>query len=203
MSMLAFLTFKMYSTLKQQLGPNVKPTLATLKDVLSPLVIAFGIFCMYRGRRFVVATPEVDVVNGDGSAATPPDASPTPEIEYLDWTWTFLIGETTVLTSFIINSLEQKPAVIVAMVSIPSALLSLWLRGRFWRYATILGFEGILALLVVLAFPIMEMILESIVEEKMRKVGEKIRAHDVRMKEMLRRTREKAAAGADGGDGGQ
>jgi hypothetical protein len=31
----------------------------------------------------------------------------------------------------------------------------------------------------------MEMILESIVEDKMRKVGEKIRAHDKRMKELL------------------
>ena len=37
----------------------------------------------------------------------------------------------------------------------------------------------------VLIFPIMEMILESIVEEKMRKVGEKIRQHDRRMRELL------------------
>ena len=76
-------------------------------------------------------------------------------------------------------------------------LLSLWLRGRFWRYATLLGFEGVIALLVVLAFPVMEMILESIVEEKMRKVGEKIRAHDARMKEILRRKNERQKGGSD------
>ena len=50
-----------------------------------------------------------------------------------------------------------------------------------------------------MAFPIMEMILESIVEEKMRKVGEKVRMHDERMREVLRRKKERdekaAAAG--------
>lgn len=51
-------------------------------------------------------------------------------------------------------------------------------------------------MLVVLAFPIMEMILESIVEEKMRKVGEKIRAHDVRMKEILRRKKGQQGGGS-------
>ena len=40
----------------------------------------------------------------------------------------------------------------------------------------------------------MEMILESIVEEKMRKVGEKIRAHDRRMKELLRKERDRASS---------
>ena len=40
----------------------------------------------------------------------------------------------------------------------------------------------------------MEMILESIVDEKMRKVGEKIRAHDVRMKELLKRKRQEGGS---------
>ena len=34
-----------------------------------------------------------------------------------------------------------------------------------------------LILVVVIAFPIMEMLLETILNEKLRKVGDKIRAH--------------------------
>jgi hypothetical protein len=37
--------------------------------------------------------------------------------------------------------------------------------------------EALLALFVVLAFPIFEFILESILNEKLKKVGEKVRAH--------------------------
>ena len=36
--------------------------------------------------------------------------------------------------------------------------------------------EAIVAILAVLAFPVMEMIIEEIIKEKMIKVGEKIRA---------------------------
>jgi len=186
--MLTFLTYKLYQTVKTTLGPNAKLTFASLRNALSPLVIAFGIFCMYRGRSFVVDTTSTTADNavvGD-STSTSTETITT----YLDWSWTFWLGETIVMTSFITNSLEQTPRPVLFICIIVSLLLSLWLRGRFWRYATLLGFEGIIALLVVLAFPIMEMILESIVEEKMRKVGEKIRMHDLRMKEMLKRKKE-------------
>jgi len=185
--MLTFLTYKLYQTVKTTLGPGVKLTFASLRNALSPLVIAFGIFCMYRGRSFVVDTTTAadNAVVGD-STSTSTETITT----YLDWSWTFWLGETIVMTSFITNSLEQTPRPVLFICIVLSLLLSLWLRGRFWRYATLLGFEGIIALLVVLAFPIMEMILESIVEEKMRKVGEKIRQHDCRMKEMLKRKKE-------------
>ena len=186
--MLTFLTYKLYQTVKTTLGPDVKLTFASLRNALSPLVIAFGIFCMYRGRSFVVDTSSTTTDNavvGDSTTSTT-EAITT----YLDWSWTFWLGETIVMTSFITNSLEKTPRPVLFICIIVSLLLSLWLRGRFWRYATLLGFEGIIALLVVLTFPIMEMILESIVEEKMRKIGEKIRSHDVRMKEMLKRKKE-------------
>ena len=200
MGLLALLTTKMYKSVKIALGPKAKLTLAVMKDALSPLVIALGIFCMYRGRRFVIATATTaaaagvdNAVVGDSTAAA---ATLTEIIQYADWSWTFLFGETLVMTSFLSNSFENNlPKLFLLAFSTLSLLLSLWLRGRFWRYATILGFEGIIALLVVMAFPIMEMILESIVEEKMRKVGEKIRAHDVRMKEMLRRKKKEQTGG--------
>ncbi|KAL7546871.1 hypothetical protein ACHAWF_010219 [Thalassiosira exigua] len=192
--MLALLSTKMYSALRKQLGPDVKITFSTMKDALSPMVIAFGLFMMYRGRR-ILASPAGDGetdVKAAGDSTAPGDASAEA---YLEWTWTFLFGEALVMTCFFSNSFENRPTALLIPFAVVSTLLSSWLRGRFWRYATLLGFEGVVALLVVLAFPIMEMILESIVEEKMRKVGEKIRAHDERMKRLLRRKREEQGRG--------
>ena len=83
---------------------------------------------------------------------------------------------------FMNNSVEQKSPLIVVVFMTLAFIFSLIMKGRFWRYLTLLGFQAVLALLVVLVFPIMEMVLESIVDEKMRKVGEKIRAHDARMR---------------------
>ena len=191
--MLTFLATKLYKTLKTTLGPNVKVTFELLKNALSPLVIALGIFCMYRGRSFVdtteTTTPADNAIVGDSSTDSTAAATTTT---YLEWSWTFWLGETIVMTSFISNSFEKSSRVLLALFTFISLIFSLWLRGRFWRYATLLGFEGVIALLVVLAFPIMEMILESIVEDKMRKVGEKIRMHDKRMKEILKRKKEQS-----------
>lgn len=172
----------MYATLKTALGPDAKLNLAAMKDVISPMIIALGIFCMYRGRRF----PAVPTDGADADNAAVGDG----ETEYAAWSWTFLAGESLVMTCFFSNSFENgRPRAVLALFAGLSFLLSLWLRGRFWRYATVLGFECVVAVLVVMAFPVMEMVLESIVEEKMRKVGEKIRSHDVRMKELRRRKR--------------
>lgn len=204
--LLTFLTTRMYSSLKKQLGPNVTLTPLILKDVLSPLPIAFGIYCMYRGRRYVeeVYTSPTSGVADNAVAGD----STTQEVEvaeisetYLDWSYTYWLGESIVLAIIITRTFEGAlTRTLLALFSIISLLLTLWLRGRFWRYLTILGFEGIIALLVVLAFPIMEMILESIVEEKMRKVGDKVRVHDERMKEVLRRKKERdEKAAATGG----
>jgi hypothetical protein len=184
MCVLAYISYKIHSTLKATLKEN-KLSLPISKDALSPLAIAFGLFCMYRGRRFAVLVVSAVVENaivGDTTAVE----TATTAVTYLDWSWTFWFGEALVMTMFLMNSFDSKQprAVIVAFV-IVSLLFTLWLRGRFWRYAAILFFEAVIAALCVLVFPIMEMILESIVEDKMRKVGEKIRAHDKRMKELL------------------
>eukprot|EP01082_Thalassiosira_pseudonana_P014215 g12745.t1 g12745 contig7:30220-31221(+) len=63
--LLFFLSTRIYSALKQTLGPKMKMNFTTLKEVYPPLVIALGVFCMYRGRRFldpsaVVAGGSVD-----------------------------------------------------------------------------------------------------------------------------------------------
>ena len=195
MGALSFISYKLYSTARATTGKN-ELTLPMLKDVLSPLAIAFGIFCMYRGRRFVVAAVAAAAVAssvvavdsaivGDGIGAAAAEATTSAATTYLDWSWTFWFGEALVMSLFVSNSFERHTRSLVLVFVALSLLFTLWLRGRFWRYASILLIEAVIAMVCVVIFPIMEMILESIVEEKMRKVGEKIRQHDRRMRELL------------------
>ena len=53
--------------------------------------------------------------------------------------------------------------------------LCLWIRGKFWRYCFLLGVEFVLALVAVIIFPIIEMLVEELMNEKIKKVGEKVR----------------------------
>ena len=196
---LFFLSYKLYTSVKKTLlGSNIQMTWSIAKESLSPIVIALGIYCMYRGRRFAVPTtaitPELTTFAVDTTATASEAAVVAVAITYLEWSWTFWLGETIVMTSFLCNSFEKQTRGLVVGFATLSLLLSLWLRGKFWRYSTLLGLEAFVAILLVIAFPIMEMILESIVEEKMRKVGEKIRAHDKRMKELLRKDRDRASS---------
>lgn len=147
---LAFITIGSMCFLSFRIYGTMKkvPGSVEMRDVISPIVIAVGIMLMNWGR-------------GDD----------------FPWSWAFWLGETTVMTMFMANSLPEKKALIVAGLAVLSMFISLILRGKFWRYMGVLGFEAALALLAVVVFPIMEMILEEIIQEKMRKVGEKIRAH--------------------------
>ena len=77
---------------------------------------------------------------------------------------------------------QQAPTTILNIVLLVIAFfVALILKGRFWRYAIVVGFETILAILTVLIFPIMEMLLEEIINEKLKRVGEKVRAHTKRL----------------------
>lgn len=107
------------------------------------------------------------------------------------WSWTFWFGEALVMTMFAQNSIPVKSTAALGGVASACCVASLLLRGKFWRYASIVGIECGLALIAVLAFPIMELILEEILNEKMRKVGEKIRAHAKRMESYDKKRREK------------
>ena len=121
-----------------------------MTDVLNPLLIALGLIFMKNGRN-----------------------------EDMAWSWVFWLGEALVITLFTLNSLDgtSRGTVIIGGVSVVAGLLALWFRGKFWNYAIIIAFEAFMAIFVALAFPIMEMLLESILNEKLKKVGEKIRAH--------------------------
>lgn len=96
----------------------------------------------------------------------------------------FNFGEWIAMTLFIFSSLPpastfSKPVTtrnLVIICSIPSFILAIIMKGRFYRYVVLIIMEAIVAILAVLAFPVMEMIIEEIIKEKMVRVGEKIRA---------------------------
>jgi len=121
-------------------------------ETLSPLMIGVGLVLMYRGR--------------SGK---------------LEWSQGFWIGEALVLTMFSFNSVPaQRTPAMGILFSAVSFLLTFWLGGKLWRYVTVLGVEALIAIMCALAFPIMELILEQIMMEKLKKVGAKIRLQNER-----------------------
>eukprot|EP00977_Amphora_coffeiformis_P001165 scaffold244_cov172-Amphora_coffeaeformis.AAC.18 len=131
---------------------NGHPT--QMKDMLSPLSIAVGLILMHSGRS-----------------------------ETYDWSWVFWMGETLVIVLFTLNSIEHIPrnAIAIGLLSVSAGLLALWFRGRFWNYTLVIAFIAFMALFVALAFPVMELVLEAVLNEKLKKVGEKIRSHHRQM----------------------
>ena len=118
-----------------------------------------------------------------------------------DLSWTFWFGETLALAWFWVY-FDESSLAFDLLCTVMSSLLSLWLRGRVWRYAILLGIEGVIALLLEFAFPLMEIILENvsryivseialekIVRHRLKRVGEKIRMHDKKIKWMFKRKR--------------
>lgn len=85
-------------------------------------------------------------------------------------------------TMFTYNSLppQESPTMFI-IIGVIMSILTLWLRGDLWKYLTLTALEVILAIMIALLFPIMEMLLEAILNEKLRKVGEKVRAQNARM----------------------
>ena len=131
--------------------------------LFGPICIAAGLVCMYFGRTW-----------------TPTDDAPSD----WQWTWLFWLGEAVVIGMFTYNSIGGSlpgGPVVYGGIAVFSIVMALWIRGRFWTYVSLLVFEGVLILFVIMAFPIMEMILETILNEKLRKVGDKVRAHQKQM----------------------
>ena len=96
----------------------------------------------------------------------------------------YWVGESMVIGMFTYNSVSgtELPSTIplqfiLVVIGIFSSIAALWFRGKFWNYAIVIGLELFLAIFIAMAFPIMEMILEAVLNEKLKKVGEKVRAH--------------------------
>ena len=139
-----------------------------------------------------------------------------------DWSWTLGFGETLAMTTIGLGSgsdleselgsisdlsLDLSPAFdheneFKLLFIIFSPLLSLWLRGRIWGYATLAGILGVIAVSLVECMYIIEIILENIsrcivsemalekiVRHRLKRVGEKIRMQDKKIKWMFKRKR--------------
>lgn len=129
---------------------------STTLEVSSPFLIGIGLIIMYQASSGSWS-------NGDGS---------------LNWLL-YWLGESIVICMFTYNSFATKPTstAVTAGVLIFGILVSLWFRGKFWNYAVVVGLEVFLAIFIAVSFPVFEMILEAILNDKLKKVGDKVRAH--------------------------
>jgi len=104
------------------------------REVAVPLLLCIGVILMYIGRR--------------------------------SYSIVFWLGETVTISMVLNTSLptekSSKP-IAIAIIAFLGAFFSFLLKGRFWRYSILLGIEAGLAVIAVLIFPIMEMILEEII----------------------------------------
>ena len=150
---LAFLSFVAFRIYTMASNPASAAAGASTADMLSPFMIGTGLILMYQ--------------------------SPNSF-------WLFWIGESFVIGMFTVNSLNMvtlynHAAIIYISISIFSLLAALWFRGKFWNYAIVIGLELFLAIFIAVAFPIMEMVLEAILNDKLRKVGDKLRQQHIQM----------------------
>lgn len=156
---LAFLTFIAYQLLSTYLQSGSREDMWLLS---SPVMIGVGLLCMRRA-----ATLSIEK---DGT---------------FTWSYLYWVGETLVLYMFLHNSMTTaswastpaaRTTIRMALVVI-SMLATLWFRGSAWNYAWVIGLEIFVLIFVTLALPVMEMILEAILNEKLKKVGDKVRHH--------------------------
>jgi len=119
-------------------------------ELISPFLIGAGLLIMYKS------------------------SSETGSSGILYW-----LGESLVISMFTYNSVSTTPQqlspIVLGGTVVFSTVAALWFRGKFWNYAVVVTFELFLAIFVAMAFPVMEMVLEAILNEKLKKVGEKVR----------------------------
>jgi len=165
-----------------------KPPLATRFDIANPILIALGMYVMHSARRHAYLQKEEEFA-----------------------TWKFYFAEVMVMTLFILNSLttdKSAPVRPSPMVcggyTAMSVIVCFWIRGRVWRYAILVVMELGCALSAVLVFPLMEMVLEEIMKDKLKKIGEKVRAYATVLEEEVgscERCRMRGEDDDDCGDG--
>jgi hypothetical protein len=148
---------------KPQTPPGMVAVPVSIYDTIPTTCIAIGLFLMHR------AMTHHNTQLSDSKTRV--------------WTTQYWIGEALVIAMFIFNSfsgtsfLSFKPILVWSGIGVLSILMALWFRGNVWNYCIVLVIIAIVALLVAMAFPIMELIVEAILNEKLRKVGDKVRHH--------------------------
>jgi len=138
------------------------------REYLSLIGIGMGIWFMYSARAKGLLN------NGDG----------------LPVFWYFWLGEAVTMTLFLRNSFPGATGWARTLgIAALSSMCSFVLRGYFARYVFVFFIFGGLAILSVIVFPILDMLLEELINEKMRKVGEKVRHGAEKQVEELARLR--------------
>ena len=131
-------------------------------EMLSPFLISIGIIIMYQS-----SSGSWNITTGDGKGQS--------NHWLLYW-----LGESILIFMFTYNSMVEKPSmsnpIYVGAILVFGIVAALWFRGKFWNYAIIIGLEIFAAIFIAVSFPVFEMILEAILNDKLKKVGEKIRA---------------------------
>jgi hypothetical protein len=149
---------------------------ATSHEIVPPLLIATGMIIMYQASRGQVAMEDTTADDSDNGNSTGSN-----------W-MLYWLGESIVVCMFIYNSLTnleqfsvalRKP--IMGVIVVVGSLTALWFRGKFWNYVLVICLEGLVALFIAVVFPIFEMILEAVLNEKLKKVGDKVRHHHIQM----------------------
>jgi hypothetical protein len=157
--------FMLFVTIKVALASrhaSARAAGASYWDALQPFLMGTAVYLMYYGRRRSAEST---------------------------WSFYFWAGEALVAFYVMKSSLptnHNAPNIILlsSACGVVAGVATLLLRGRFWRYACLMGGQATCALMCVLVFPILEMILEEIMKEKLRKIGDKIRAHSKRMEQL-------------------
>jgi len=130
-------------------------------ELMSPFFIGIGMIIMYQA--------------SSGSWST----NSSDGIQSNHWLL-YWLGESMTIFMFTYNSLEVKPSLsnpfYLGSILIFGILSALWFRGKFWNYLVVIGLEIFFAIFIAISFPVFEMILEAILNDKLKKVGDKIRA---------------------------
>ena len=149
---LAFLGFIFYKVRSAPIDSKL--------ELASPFLIGIGMIIMYQASKGSWST-----VSSDGTRST-------------SWL-TYWLGESITIFMFTYNSLESKPSFsssYLYAILVFGILSALWFRGRFRNYLIVIGLEIFFAIFIAVSFPVFEMILEAILNDKLKKVGDKIRA---------------------------
>jgi hypothetical protein len=164
LALLAFVAFKIRST----------PGSDSL-EILSPFFIGTGLIIMYQASSGSWATTTTTTLDNGGAVDGGSLITTTTTINWL----LYWLGETIVISIFTYNSVgSTSPTPFVVFgCTVFGLVTGLWFRGKFWNYIIVIGLELLMALFIAVSFPVFEMILEAILNEKLKKVGEKVRAH--------------------------
>jgi hypothetical protein len=159
------------------------------KDLASPFLIGIGLIVMYQTS---VGSWSRHIPNHDGISGTTTTTTTTTAINTA-WYW---VGESMVIFMFLFNSLAPPTSssnmlALGGGIAIIGMLAAWWFRGKLWNYIILLGLELFVALFIAVSFPIFEMILEAIVNDKLKKVGDKVRAQHAYMERYYAATRRK------------